>query len=1057
MKTKKKGILTLFLVFVVHLTFAQEKMISGTVTDQDGLPLPGVNIIVIGSSIGTQTDFDGNYSIQSKAGETLLFSYVGQKDSKKIVGSGTTINIQMTEDAQALEEVVVTGLGIKREKKALGFSQQSVGGEALTQARETDIANALAGKVSGVQIVGNNSSTFGASAIRLRGNDDLLYVVDGVRIYSPNDINNDNVANISVLKGASATAIYGPEGRNGVVIITSKSGKTGKAEFSITHSIQVNSVSSLAEYQNEYGGGYSQTFNTFNYDPTQDPADWASFDGQLYPDYNADESWGPKLDGQLVRHWDSWIEGTPQFGELRAWSPSTNDIDTFYKDAITNNTTFGFSKADEDYNINSTISYVDQNGIIPNSSNKTVKIGINGSYNVSEKLKFLMSINLEDREMLNNPTQGYGNLGSNFNQWWQRQLDFTRLKDYIRNGQAVSWNIRSPRDTRPLYWDSPYFHAYENLNHFNKNSYFGKVGFAYEFNKKLNVTGEMRKTFHSYLSDDRGTTISLLDPAFYEEWHYRNERTDFFGMVNYNDRFLGDNLDVALSIGAEKVEKSFRELYASTEGDLTIPGFYNLAGSEDAVTATTDYSSGTENVETNGLFAKASFGYKSTLYLDTSYRFDWSSTAQAEDNRLETYGASLSLLVNKLIPQNDILTFAKLRTGYASAPFFPDPYLVGNTYTTGDLYQGFGTLSVNSNQENPNLVGGKRGEFEVGTELQFFNNKLAIDLTYFNRVDTDLPVEIDLDGSTGYATTTVNSGKQTSKGIEISLTGDVITSENFNWQLGVNFATLSRYVDEIYEGIDARDLSTYTSNMRLQERVGEEWGLFYGTGFATDENGAILFTENDGNYAYSIEQNKFLGSLLPDFTGGITSTFSYKNVDLFLGFDFQKGGQYYSRTERYMDHSGLSTYTAGLNDIGNPLRDPISSGGGAHIVGVLQTGIDDSGSPISDGTIIDTYVDPQDLYNLGNLGNIYENNVHDASYIKLRTVNLNYRFNKNIVSNLGLTSASLGLFANNVWLISSDLPWIDPSELEKRNGYNWAEAGTLPMTRSIGLNLNVKF
>ncbi|MBC9796369.1 SusC/RagA family TonB-linked outer membrane protein [Sinomicrobium weinanense] len=1053
MKAPLRTFFVLSLTLLVQFIFAQEKTVTGTVVDQNGMPLPGVNVLVKGSTNGAQTDFDGNYSVQANVGDVLVFSYIGQKTEERTVAASGTMDITLIQDAEALDEVVVTGLGIKREKKALGYSQQSVNGDQLIQARETDVANAVAGKISGVQIVGNNSSTFGESRIRLRGNDDLLYVVDGIRIYNSSDINTNNIADISVLKGASATAIYGPEGRNGVVIITSKTGTSGVAKFQIDHSMGLNSVATLPDYQDEYGGGYSQTFNVFEYDPSADPAEWAAFDGQKYPDFWADESWGPRLDGQMVRHWDSWIQDTPEFGKLRPWTKSPNGIRSFYDTALTTNTTLSFSKAGDKYNIMSTATYINQNGVIPNSSNKSMKISINGSYNVTEKLKFIANINLEDRDMLNNPDQNYNNLGSNFNQWWQRQLDFKRLRNYVRNSKTVSWNIRGPRDARPLYWDSPYFHSYENEAHWNKNTYFAKLGIQYEINDHLNFVFDVRKTFHSYMWDDRATTISLLDPASYEEEHYRHERQDFFGMLNYNNRFFNDNLDVDLSVGGEKIKKDYRGLNATTNGDLMIPDFYNLAGSQDPVTATNE----TEREKRNGLFAKASFGYKSTLYLDGSYRLDWSSTARSDANRVETYGGSLSFLLHNVLPDNDVLTFAKLRAGYASAPFFPDPYLTKNVYDVGSLYQGTGRIGVSDTQENPALKGGVRDEFEVGAELQFLRNRIYLDLTYYNRIDTDLPINVPLDGATGYSNITVNSGQQTTKGFEIGLTGEIFKSEDVSWELGVNFATMERVVDELYPGIDARDLSTYTSNIRLQERVGEKWGLFYGTGFATDDKGNIMFTENDGNYYYSIQQNKFLGSLLPDFTGGITSNFKYKNISLALGFDFQKGGKYYSRTERYMDHSGLASYTAGLNDKGNPKRDPAASGGGEHIVGVLQTGIDDQGNPVSDGTVVDTYVDPQVLYNLGNLGNIYENNLHDASYVKLRTVRVGYDFNKSLIEKFNLSAASISVFANNLWLISSDLPWIDPSELEKRSDINWAEAGTLPMTRTIGVNLNLTF
>lgn len=1050
MKTTLKGIFTLLLAFVVQLSFAQEKTISGTVSDQNNVPLGGVNILVQGTTNGTQSDFDGNYSITASVGETLVFTYIGLKQATAVVGSSNVINVQMQEDAQALEEVVVTGLGIKREKKAVGYAQQSVQGEELQKGKQIDINNALAGKIAGVQIVGNSSSRFGNSEIKLRGETGVLYVVDGVFVYSISDINTDNIADMSVLKGASATAVYGPDGRNGVVIITSKTGKKGQTIFSIDQTTMINSVSALPDYQNEYGGGYSQEFNTFTFDPSLDPAEWASFNGDLYPDFWADESWGPRMNGQQVRHWDSWIPGTPEFGQTRAWSPNEDNIRDFYETALTANTNFAFSKADEGYSIRTNLTHIDQEGIIPNSKQRTINFSVNASMDINEKLGVQTVVNIQDRTTKNNPDAGYANLGSNMNQWWQRQLDMDNLKSYERNGQVVSWNIRGPRDPRPLYWDMPYFQTNENLKHDFKNATFGKFAVTYKFNENLDAVGEIRSTVNSYRGDDRGTTKSLLDPAFYSEYQYRNTREQYFGMLNFNKKLLDNKLDVQASLGGDIASNEYNYLSASTQGDLTIPEFYNLGGSKDPVSTSTNLIKS----ETRGAFLKTSFGFNNIAYLDASYRLDWSSTAKADQNKVETYGISGSFLIHELFPANEYITFAKLRAGFASAPYFPNPYNISQVYNAGDLYQGNGTLSVPNTQANPNLVGGTRDEIEIGAELRTLKGRFNLDVTYFDRVDSDLPVSVNLDGSTGYTGITINSGKNTSKGWEISLNTIPLKSKDFQFDLGGNIGTLEKRVEEIYPGVDSYDISSYTSNMKLQARVGEEYGLFYGSDFGRHTDGSIIFTSTD---KFARNPNQMIGSLLPDFTYGITTNFKYKNLELYLGFDGQVGGLYYSRTERYFDHSGLSAATAGLNDKGNPLRDPVENGGGIRIQGVLQTGTDSNGSPISDGTIVDKYIDPQDYFNLGNLGNVYSNNVHDATYLKLRTIKLTYNFSKTFIESVGLSSAQLSLLGNNVWLINSDLPWIDPSEMEKRSGVNWAEAGMLPMTSQLGLNLKITF
>jgi TonB-linked SusC/RagA family outer membrane protein len=1050
---RKYMLFSLLGVLMVQFGFAQQKTITGNITDETGNALPGATILIENTQRGVTSDFDGNYSVEASENEVLIFSYVGYTDKKIKIDTSNNYNVNLNLDNK-LDEVVVTSLGIKRDKKSLGFSQQTVKGASLTQAKETDISNALAGKISGVQIIGNTSSAFGNSSIKLRGNPNVLYVVDGIRIFQSSDINTENIASMSVLKGAAATALYGPDGRNGVIIITSKVAQKGPSTIEIDFNTSINSVATLPEYQDEYGGGYSQTWDTFSYNADTDPASWASFDGHKMPLYQADESWGPKLDGTPVRHWDSWVPNTPEFGELRPWTPRPNNIRNYFENALTKFVTLAFTKAGEDYNIRTTLTNLNAEGIIPNSKKTTTKFSINLSYDITDKFEFYTIINYEDRHFLNNPDQGYGNLASNFNQWWQRQLDMDRLRNYERNGQLTSWNINGPRNSKPLYWDSPFLHSYENYKNDYMNTTYGKLGGIYTFNDKFNVKAEFRRTFHSFSHDDRATTKSVLDPSKYSEFYATNNRSEFFGIANYSDKYLDGNLDLNASLGGEIIKTEYKSLNSQSIGGLTIPGFYNLSGSRDPVRSNNSFRSD----ERRGVFALGSLGFKSMLYLDSSYRLDWSSTAKPDDNRVETFGTSVSFLAHKLFSKSDVITFSKLRAGYAQAPYFPGPYNVGSTYNVGSLYNGNGTLSVSNRQENPNLIGGTRTELEVGTELHFFENKLALDFTYFKRIDSDIPVTVPLDGSTGYSSIVLNSGKQTSNGLEFGLFGDVVKSENFSWDIGANFATLTRFVDELYPGIESRDLSSYTSNMKLQERVGQEWGLFYGRGYAIHTDGSKIYrARSGGNYSYSRETNKLLGSLLPDFTGGFTSNMAYKNFSLNLGFDFQKGGLYYSRTERYFDHSGLSVMTAGVNDLGNPKRDPVENGGGVHIQGVLQTGVDENGTPISDGTVVDAYVNPKDLYGLGNLGNIYENNVHDASYIKLRTVRINYSFDKDVLQKVNLKGATIGLYANNVWLIYSDLPWIDPSEIERRSGHNWAEAGQLPNTRSVGVNLNLRF
>ena len=1036
MKTKFNGLLTLLLAFVVQITFAQNKTISGVVSDQNGVPLGGVNILVQGTSNGTQSDFDGNYTIDANEGQTLIFSYIGLKQTSVVVGSNNVINVQMQEDAEALQEVVVTALGIKREKQSLGFAQQTVKSENLVRSRETDVSNALAGKVAGVQFVGAPSTGFGNSNIRLRGNTNVLFIVDNVKIISSSDINTDDIAEMSVLKGAAATALFGPQGINGVIIITTKQAKNGESVVTLNHSTALENVYLLPEYQNEYGGGYSQEFNVFSYNPSQHPVSWAAFDGQQMVEYYADESWGPKMDGQLVRHWDSWIPGDPEFGQLRPFSPNPDNVKNFYDTGITNNTALTYSKGGDGYSVRASLINIDRTSVSPNSDRNTVQASVNASLDITEKLTGFVNVNYQDRRTKNFPDNGYGNLGSNFNQWWQRQLDIDRLREYKRNGQFVSWNLNSPTNTTPLYWDAPFFEAFENLNFQNKNSTYGKFGLSYEVNQDLNATIEVRKSVNSYEFNNRTGWGGLNQPG-YNEQESIDVSDELFGIVNYQKQ-LTEDIDVSASAGFEIQSQSYKSITAGTVGGLTTVNFYSLNTSVDRPSI----SSYTSLNKRKSTFAKASFGYKGILYLDGSARLDWSSTANPENNRVETFGGSASFIFSKLLANNDILSFGKLRASIAQAPRFPGVYQLAETYSVGTPYGSDGTLSVRGTFPNALLQGGVREELEIGTELKFFGNRVGLDLTYFEKTDTDLPASISLDGATGFTSTLDNQGEQFYKGFEIGINTVPLQGKDFEWGLNANFATLNRYVNKIADGIDVNVLSSSWRGIQLQERVGEEWGAIYGRAFRRDEAGNMILSSS-GAPRYDTDQ--YLGNVLPDFTGGMTNNISYKNFNLGFDIDFQKGGKVFSVTRMFNNYSGLGMETIGNNNLGNPVRDAVADGGGVLIEGVDET----SGAPVSMNIDAATY--------WGRLFALHERWLYDASYIKLRTMRLDYTLPSTLTEKTPFRGVNIGVFANNLWLIHSAIPGLDPSEIELRNGVPWTEGGQLPNVRTIGLNVKLTF
>ena len=1049
MKTNLLKFLTLSFMIMFQWSFAQ-KSVSGTVSDSAGVPLPGATIVVDGTSNGVTTDFDGVYSIMANEGDVLSVSYVGFTTQKVTVGASATLNVTLAAD-NALEEVVVTALGITREAKSLGYAQQKVEGSALTKTKQLDFKTALAGKVAGVQVISGTSSTFEPSAIRLRGEQDVLYVVDGIKM-SSTDINTDNIDNITVLKGAAATALYGSEARSGVIVITSKKAQAGETYITVDHNTVASTISRLHPYQNEYGGGYDQSWDTFAYNPATDPASWAAFQGQNIPYYAADESWGPKLDGTLARHWDSWIPNHPNFGELRPWSPNPNNVKNFFETGVTSTTSVSFGKGGEDYSFRATGRATQATLPVPNAARDTYDVNINGSVDLSDKLTMYSNLNARIQNTDNYVSSGYGSLSSNFSQWWQRQLDMDRLKNnYHSEGAFYTWNRRSARNARPQYWDAPHYEQYQNTNNNENSTYSGNFGFNYDIIDGMSANIEVNRRAYNRTSWNRGYigVNTLGTQASYGEGSFVSEQNEFRARLNYS-KAITSNFDVNAIVGYGARQFRAISTSASTSGGLAIPDFYTLSNSKDRPS----YSTYRTNNSGRSAYASVSLGYDSMLYLDGSYRFDWSSTADSSNNRIETYSLTGSFLFDRLLDLDGV-SFGKLRASYAEAPIFPGTYATSPTYGSGTAYGSLASLAVPNTLANPQLTGGIRVETEFGLEMKFLDNRLGFDFTYFDREDSGLPVAVTAAGGTGYSGLSVNSKITSSTGVEVMVSGTPILTDDLRWDVSVNFASLEKMVDFIYPGIERNILDSWLSwsSMDLQEIAGEEWGMLYGRKRTKDENGNWLYYAS-GNHRY--ENNQLLGNIMPDYTGGITSNLTYKNWDLAIGIDFQEGGLYHSVTDMFSMGAGLHEYTAGLNDKGNPKRDPVSAGGGIHQVGVY-----------ADGTVADFYRDP----NSWAWGNWTRDDLWlvDASFVKLRQVRLGYSFDGDKLSNTPFTGINVALIGNNLAILSETTDWgdyrgkknpgLDPSEL----GSNWSgsyyasEGGQLPSARSVGLNVSLKF
>lgn len=1059
---------------------------TGKVTAEDGSVLPGVNIAVKGTTRGTSTNGEGTYSVAVTPNATLVFSFIGFENKEISVGNQSTINVSLATDVNQLQEVVVTALGISREKKALGYSVQEVKGEDLTVSRDANVANALAGKVAGVQVLGQSGAKFGSPSIRIRGINSLtggdpLYVVDG----TPTDIsqvNMDDVESLTVLKGPSATALYGNRASAGVIVITTKRAKSGETTINVNHSSTLDMVALLPDYQNEYGGGYSQKFNTFKFNPELHPADWSSFDGQRILNYSADESWGPKLDGQPHRSAASWLPG-PGFGKMTPYEAQPDNVRSFFEKPVSHNTNIAFARGGEFYNSRISYTHIINNGVVPNSSQTRDYISAKNSIFFTKRLIADLNINYTSTKNNNIPADRYGSSGGtgasnnlfgvgnatlsgynqtigSFNQWFQRQIPIEDLRNYKNeDGTYRSWNIGGPLDPRPKYWDSPYTQVYENTNLARQQRLFGDIGLTYKILDNLTASAKVRRDYGSFVNEGR-IAAGTLNAGGKGAFAYLTGLTlenNYEGLLSYNRDFTKFSL-VANAGGNIRYNRTEGTLQA-TVGGLTSPGFYNIQASVDRPIA----QNYLYERRVNSVFGNVSLGYASTFFVEGSVRNDWSSTLPKANNSYLYPAVSASLVFTEFIPQNNILSFGKLRAGYAQVGTDVGPYQTALTYNVGSFTYGPNSLSYLPNLlPNGNLKPGLSSSYEAGIDLGLFNRALNLELTVYQNNNRDQIIPLAVAPTSGYTNAYVNAGLIKTSGIELHIGATPIKNDNFTWQVDLNADRNQSQVVELAEGqknyqIDGPTWRTLTLNARVSDDgKGKPWGMLEGQAIKRDANGnKLVYAPTDDNIESGIaglwvkEENVELGSVLPKFKGGLLNTFNYRGVVLRVNTDFVVGGKFFSTTRMFNAYSGLSAETAGTNELGAELRANPNNPDAFNYDpngGVLLDGVTEDGSP-------NTYrVDAQDLYE-GWLFALNERWIYNKTYAKLREVSLGYNLPTSMLGKY-IKSASVSLIGRNLLLIYSAVGGgIDISETETL----WQEGGQLPPVRSMGINVRLGF
>lgn len=1056
---KNSKILAVFLVLFQILSLsAQENVISGKVTDNNGMPLIGVNVIIQDSNRGTVTDMDGNYTIEVNSGTVLVFSSVGFISKEVMVGSQSELDIVLEMDLQSLDEVVVTALGISREKKSLGYATQEVDGENLTVANEQNVIGALSGKIAGVQVTGSSGASMGGTQkIKIRGvnsisgGDQPLIVVDGTPISNANfagsagadygnlgqDINPADIESVNVLKGPAASALYGIRGQYGVIMITTKKGKGGDMVVQLNSAFSVESVYNFMPLQNMYGGGSSQDFRTL---PNGDP----------YVDIAVDESWGPKMDGTPVRQVFSFYPQDPTYGQLTPFVAHPDNIKDYYESGYTFNNGISVSGNGENTTFRISLNDTHIEGVEPNTflnrNNLAVHAGADITQNINVSTNFTYATNNAQR-----PKQG-SEYGANYLvQWFQRNVDMNRLRDYqYDDGTFLHWNLRRPSSTTgeltrfdPLYWNNPFFDANENLSNDDRDRFFGDIGLTYKILENLTLSGFIRSDMYTQNIENR-TAFGGTDVPGYSIGKFQNKEMNYELLAQY-EKDWGD-FSLNANLGGNIFERRYTYISQSTVGGLSSPGFYNIDASIDRPN-TSNYLL---RKKVRSAYGLVSLGYLDTYFLDASLRND-NSSALPEDNNSYWYPSVSGSVVFSELVDWDTLSFGKLRASYAQAGSDLGPYETTMGFGVGTVYNGVNTLYVPDNLNNPTIKPSFAHSYEGGLDLRFFEDRLGLDFTYYKQKNKNQIISLDVSGASGFGSTTINAGLIENEGIEFTLRGRPVQTENFYWDATLNFASNESMVVELAPGIDVYTYgsTTYSSvTSYLNSYEGMPFGSLVGQAYQRDPaTGKILL--GDDNMPLYTEATHNFGSVLPDFTGGFSNTLVYKNFQLSGMIEFQGGGQFFSRSKMLAVRTGQDPITVAINDNGKNVRDPVSEGGGVKVEGISES----TGQPVT------AYVDARSYYRNVVGRRIYEEWLFDASYVKLREVRLGYTLDKDVLENFPAESIKLAFIAQNPLMIWQEAPdGIDPSAISTgAQSISWYESGQLPTVRSFGIDLNITF
>lgn len=1059
---------------------AQVTTVRGIVTtEEDGESVIGASVIVKGTSLGTVTDVNGRFELSGfpPSATRLLISYISLM--AKEVAIAPQVSVTLKSDTHLLDEVVVTALGISREKKALGYTAQEVKQNALVQGKDNNLLNSLSGKIAGVRIT-NTQGDVGSSRIVIRGETSIagenqpLFIVDGIPVDNSQlnarssgrdfknaiaDLNPEDIKTLTVLKGPNAAALYGARAAHGAIVITTKGGDKRQKGIGITlhSSTQVSFVATLPEFQNLFGQGAGGRFS------------YVDGKGAGVND-GVDESWGPRLDiGLLIPQFDSPLDADGN-RVATPWVSHPNNVRDYFRMGISTNSGISVARGDDKYQFRVGYNYEKQVSIVPDAGTNKTNISLNTDYHLAKWIVVGATANYivyTAPSLPGSATPSGSNVRSNSPMlqflWFGRQVDTNSLKaDYTRN-----WNSS--------YYDNPFWSASYNTQSQERHRLIGDLHAEFRLTDGLNVRF---RTSTDWYNDRRKSKVKWGSAGAgspygsYAEDAYTVKENNTEVLATYIKQ-LNKNWGIDALLGFNVRNKQYENNYQAAPR-LAVADLYTLTNSRDPLTSSNDFY----RLRQYGLYGSIQLDYRRWAFLNITGRNDWSSTLPVDNNSYFYPSVTASVLLSEAFGwRSKAVNYLKIRGGWSQVGADANPYQLATVFTSETAFNGNPLQSSSTIGMNPNLKPEKTSSIEAGFEAAFWDNRLYLDFTYYKTDSRNQILKLATTAASGYTSQVRNAGHIRNRGYEIQLGAVPIqTSKGFRWNLDLNYGANSSKVVKLDDEGLITSYQLYSSGIQILASVSEAYGTLFGTSYVRDANGNVVV---DANGLPKISTtNKTLGKFTPDWTGGISNTFSYRSLSLSFLIDASVGGSIFSNTNktgkytgvlantlsgRDAEHGGLWYYTDAM---GNNVRLPESpsysvSSDGLYYAqvneqstrvyqdGIMVEGVTESGSKNEEVVSAEKYY--HRIYSIA------EANVYDASYVKLREVALSYRLPRLWTQKLHLQEASVTLTGRNLWTIYKSVPNIDPESALTTGNAQGVEAYSLPTTRSFGVNLSVKF